>query len=108
MAIAAGISGSIPPRAMSPAFAVMSIATPSTVRSRVGRLGSPTSRRQARTALELKRGKRAPRAGAVSRRKDASTAFDGRLFVTAEIAEIESKCGRQNDAGKDVNEDPLT
>src|SRR5580704_3393357 len=107
MAIAAGISGSIPPRAMSRAFAVMSIAMPSTVRSRIGRLGSPTSRRQVRTALELKE-ETAPAAGAMSRRKESLTDFDGRLFVTAEIAEIKSKCGRQNDAGNDVIEDPLT
>jgi hypothetical protein len=32
----------------------MLIAMPSTVRSRIGRLGSPTPSRQARTALELK------------------------------------------------------
>src|ERR1700730_2939675 len=107
MAIAIGISGSIPPRAMSPAFAVMSIAMPSTVRSRIGRLGSPTLRREARTALEFKE-QAARVTGAVSRRKEALTAFDGHLFVTSEIAEVKSKCGRHNDAGNDVNEDPLT
>src|SRR5450631_397734 len=103
MARAIGISGSIPPRAMSPASAAMSIAMPSTVRSRTGKPGSGKSR-SCRLTPRLTSNKDSGRLVATD---DASTALDRQLFPAIEIPNGIAKSGRQNNPGERENINPL-